>query len=227
MDSGIGGTWTLEKIKQLLPNENYIFFMDKFNAPYGNKTRRKLKQLAFHHIKKITSIFDVKLVVLACNTLSSVAYEFLKQKFVNLPIIKIEPYILPRNFENENTLILATKNTIKFNKNLNRYNSCSNIYLKGFGNLAKKIDNASGNYNQIQKYLTKQLAFYKRRNIKNVVLGCTHFNFIKQQIKTALGDDIKFFENSDVVAKNVKNVLSKLSLLQKTNKQGQTLFLYK
>lgn len=227
MDSGLGGTWTLGKIKKSLPNENYIFFMDKFNAPYGNKNVNKLKRLVYENIKKITTIFDVKLVVLACNTLSSVCYDFLKQNFISLPIVKIEPFFLPQRFENKSTLVIATKNTIKYCKSLKRYQNYSNIYLKGFGTLAKKIDMSNGNYQELQTYLAKKLNEFKNKNIQNVVLGCTHFNFIKTQIRNIFGSDICFFENSENVAIKVKRLLTKSNLLEQSKALGQTLFLYK
>ena len=53
IDSGIGGLWTLNKIREVLPNENYLFFMDKTNAPYGNKSEKKLKQISFDIISKM------------------------------------------------------------------------------------------------------------------------------------------------------------------------------
>lgn len=227
MDSGVGGVWTLNKIKALLPKENYIFFMDKFNAPYGNKSTKKLKKLAFSHISKLRKIFDIKLVVLACNTLSSVCYNFLKRKFLETPIIKIEPFFNPYVFQRKNTLVLATTNTIKHNKNLNIYKDYSNIFLKGFGNLAKKIDDANGNYDLLLPYLSKSLSPYKNKQIQNIVLGCTHFNFIKKQLTKIFGDDVCFFENSPFVANRVESVLLKHGIKAKKNKQPQTLFVYK
>lgn len=226
MDSGVGGIWTLNKIKEILPKENYIYFMDRLNAPYGNKSTVKLKKLAYKHIAKLRKIFDIKVVVLACNTLSSVCYNFLKQKFFDIPIIKIEPFFNPYEFQNKNTLVLATTNTIRHNKNLNIYKDYSNIFLKGYGSLAKKIDAANGDYDQLLLYLTRTLSQYKDKNIQNIVLGCTHFNYIKKQLTKIFGE-VDFFENSPVVANRVESVLLKLGKKNKKNKQPQVLFVYK
>ena len=154
IDSGIGGRWTLEKIKKILPNENYLFFMDKTHAPYGNKSKSQLLKIAEKNVTSLLKLYDIKLVVLACNTLSSVCYEHLKRTFVEIPFIKIEPYFEPEIFQNLPTLLLATKSTIKYNKRIKEYKKYANIYLKGFGNLAKKIDASNDNFQEIGDFLS-------------------------------------------------------------------------
>ena len=233
VDSGIGGLWTLQKIKDVLPNENYIYFMDKLHAPYGNKPVFRLKQIASKNIKKLLKKFNIKIVVLACNTLSSTCFEFLQKKFCNVKFIKIEPFFEPSVFEEKNTLILATKNTVRKNKNLKKYAGYKNIFLHGFGRLAKQIDDAKGQYDKLVLYLKKSLSIYKKQNIKNIVLGCTHFNYIKPQLALIFGK-VEFFENSENIAKNVKKMAKLLKNRQKTGnfskkkpKIQKTLVLYK
>ncbi len=232
MDSGIGGLWTLNKIKKILPNENYLYFMDTLHSPYGNKSIKKLKNIAYANIKKIIDFYNIKLIVLACNTLSSVCYEYLTQKF-KVPIIKIEPFFEPTEFQNNNTLVLATKSTIKHNQNLKKYFGYANIYLFGFGTLAKIIDNSKGDYKTLQNYLNKELSKFKDKNIKNIVLGCTHFNYIKHELQNIFGK-VEFFENSENIAKIVKKTLKNHKKLQnnskiisKKQKKGEFLLLQK
>lgn len=227
VDSGMGGQWTLKKIQSILPNENYVFLMDKTNAPYGNKSKKKLIEIADNNIKKLLRIFDIKLVVLACNTLSSTCYDYLQQKYFNLPFVKIEPYFEPSLFNNNPTLLLATKSTIKNNKKIGQYKNHQNIFFKGFGKLAKKIDECCGNYDLLQNYLYCKLKRYRKRNIKNVILGCTHYNFIKNQIASVFDNDIRFFENSDKVAKKVYNILKFSGKKNRSSKMGELLILQK
>ena len=227
LDSGNGGLYTLGKIKNLLPNENYLFFMDVLHSPYGNKSARELKRLANSIITRFLLLHKIKLVVLACNTLSCVAYDFLVQKFQNVPIIKIEPYLNAKKFLGKNTLVLDTKNTIRRNQNLKKYRNSKNVFLKAFGNLAKKIDQNINNLDSLQNLLNFALKKYKKHNIKNVVLGCTHFNLIKRQICKSLGGEVTFFENSNLVAKQVREALIKNNTLSKSKTPGTTLILKK
>ena len=226
IDSGNGGLWTLKKIKHLLPFENYLFFEDKINAPYGNKSKKQLKKIVLKNLKKLTKLYNIKLVVFACNTISSVCFDYIKQIFFDLPIIKIEPYISTKWFFGEQTLLLATKNTIKHNIKIRVYNSSKNVFVVGYKTLAKQIDCNINNLDNLLPYLNKTLKKYKHKKIKNIVLGCTHFNYIKPQLIKIFGN-VKFFENSNVVAKNVKNTLKNLNLNSNCKKNGDLLVISK
>lgn len=225
IDSGIGGLWTLKEIQKRLPYENYIYFMDAVNAPYGNKSVKKLKKIVMNIITKISSIYKIKAIVLACNTISSVCYDYIVSNF-SIPIFKIEPVYNPKLFNGQNTLLLATKNTIQKNKNLAIYENYPNIFLYGFKTIAKKIDEANGNYNILEPYLERKLRDFKNKNIKNIVLGCTHFNYIKTELKNIFGE-VKFFENSKNLAKNIKKSIKKAPKTQffAKNKQKKGKFL--
>ena len=227
VDSGIGGLWTLNEIKRIMPNENFIYFMDVLNAPYGNKSKKRLLKITETNFKKLFRIFEIKAVVLACNTLSSTCFEYLRQKYYNLPFIKIEPYFKPSIFKDNPTLLLATKSTLKNNKRILEYKRNENIYFKGFGNIAKKIDNCNGHYDLLGHYIYKKLKKFKKKNIKNVILGCTHFNYIKNQIAYTFDFDVEFFENSSVVANQLFNALKYSGRLCKSKKQGETILIKK
>ena len=226
IDSGMGGLWTLNKIKEVLPNESYIYFMDKVNSPYGNKPRKKLESIADEILAKITRVFNIKLVVLACNTLSSIVYDFLTKRYINLPIVKISPFVDAKVLGKNQTLVLATKNTININADLKRYQNKDNIHLFGFGTLAKKIDKNMQNLDVLLPFLSKKLKKFKNFGIKNILLGCTHFNYIVPQLQKIFGDDVCFFENSGQVAKSVFMELKAKNKLSK-QKGGETLVLFK
>ena len=227
MDSGSGGLWTLEKIREYVPNENYLFFMDKLHAPYGSKSEKKLFKLSKNNIEKIKKIFDIKMVVLACNTLSVTCFDKLQKHFFDTPFVKIEPDVNLSHFCDKPTLVLATKRTIKSSEKIGRIKKEKNIFVCGFKSLAKKIDNTNGKFNILQPYLNKKLAKYKSKGIKNVVLGCTHFNYIKPQINKSLGTKAKFFENSNSVAIRVKKLLFASGRQNRKKMQGQVLKIYK
>ena len=217
MDSGIGGSWTLRCLQRLMPSENFLFFMDKYNAPYGNKSFGELNKIAEENINKIREKYQIKMIVLACNTISCVCYENLQGQNCDVPIVKIQPQIDIKKFVGKPTLILATDNTAKYSKTVLEASKGSNVFVKSFGTLAKKIDENCDNFDAILPFLEQNLCKYKELNIQNIVLGCTHYNFIMPQLKKIFGD-VKFFENSAEVAKECKEILGKNNMLKNSGR---------
>ena len=207
-DSGIGGVTVLKEIIKILPNENYKYYSDSKNNPYGDKTDNEIIEIC----DKIVSNFieqKCKAIVIACNTASAKAAKSLREKYPEIPIIAIEPaYKMVHDFSYDQvTLVMATKGTIeseKFNLLYQKYNNNKTILLPCSG-LADIIE--EGNHEKIQKYLKQNLQEYTGK-VKNVVLGCTHYPLIKDDIKKILGN-VKFFDGAERVAKHLKEILEK------------------
>ncbi len=205
-DSGIGGVTVLKEILKELPYEKYIYYSDSKNIPYGDKTQEQIQNIC----SKIVQYFlqrNCKAIVIACNTASANAVEFLRKKYTKIPIIAIEPAykMVYDNSYNEETLIMATKGTIeseRFNLLLEKYNN-HKTYIKECVGLADKIE--EGNEKEIKKLLTEEIGEYKGK-VKNVVLGCTHYPLIQDKIEEIIGD-VKFFNGAKGVAVHLKEVL--------------------
>ena len=169
-DSGIGGVTVLKEIIKVLPNENYIYYSDTKNNPYGDKTNEEVINIC----DEITQYFiktNCKAIVIACNTASAKASMYLREKYKNIEFIAIEPaYKMVHDYAyNEPTLVMATKGTIeseKFNILYNKYNNHKTKLLSCVG-LADIIE--EGNEEKIKKYLKDHLSRF-RGKIKNVVL---------------------------------------------------------
>ena len=169
-DSGIGGVTVLKEIIKVLPNENYIYYSDTKNNPYGDKTNEEVIKIC----DEITKYFikrDCKVIVIACNTASAKASKYLREKYKDIKFIAIEPaYKMVHDYAyNEPTLVMATKGTIeseKFNILYNKYNNHKTKLLSCVG-LADIIE--EGNEEKIKKYLKDHLSRF-RGKIKNVVL---------------------------------------------------------
>lgn len=169
-DSGIGGVTVLKEILKLLPNENYIYYSDSKNNPYGDKTDKEILEIC-DNVTKYLIDRQCKIIVIACNTASVKAVEYLRKKYSKIDFIAIEPaYKMVYDYSyNEPTLILATKGTIeseKFNILYNKYDNKKTNILSCVG-LADIIE--EGNKEKIKKYLEELLCKYKG-SIKNVVL---------------------------------------------------------
>ena len=169
-DSGIGGVTVLKEILKIIPNENYIYYSDSKNNPYGDKTDEEILEICDDIVQKL---FDknCKVIVIACNTASAKAVAYLRGKYIGIPFIAIEPaYKMVYDYAYDKpTLIMATKGTIeseKFNMLYHKYDNKKTEILSCVG-LADIIE--EGNSEKIVEYLKRELSKYKGK-IENVVL---------------------------------------------------------
>ena len=220
-DSGIGGVTVLREIIKILPNENYIYYSDSKNNPYGDKTKQEI-------IKRCEEVFsyllekNCKAIVIACNTASAIAVNTLREKYKDIPIIAIEPaykMVYDYAYDGE-TLVMATKGTIeseRFNLLYNKYNNHKTKLIECVG-LADRIE--EGNEKKIKEYLEKNLKEYKGK-VENVVLGCTHYPLIQEEIGQVLGENVRFFNGANRLAVHLKEVLLEKDLISKSNEKGK------
>ena len=211
-DSGIGGVTVLKEIINILPNEKYIYYSDSKNNPYGDKSDQQIN-IFCENIVEFFITKKCKAIVIACNTASAKSVQYLREKYKNIPFVAIEPaYKMVYDYTyDEPTLVMATKGTIeseKFNLLYHKYDNHKTILLPCVG-LADIIE--ENNEEKIKIYLKEHLEIYKGK-VKNVVLGCTHYPLIKQEIKQVLGD-VQFFYFSPYLAKHLRELLKEKGLI--------------
>ena len=218
-DSGIGGITVLKEILKILPNENYIYYSDSRNNPYGDKSDRKINELC-ENIVKLFIKQKCKTIVIACNTASAKSAQYLRDRYQDIPFIAIEPaYKMVYDYAySEPTLVMATKGTIeseKFNLLYHTYDNHKTILLPCVG-LADIIE--EGNKDKIKAYLKEHLEPY-RGKIKNVVLGCTHYPLIQEEMQEVLGQ-VTFFNGAPYLAKHLQEILEGKDLANNMEKKG-------
>ena len=224
-DSGIGGVTVLREIIKLLPNEKYIYYSDSKNNPYGDKKKEEIRERC-EVIFRFLLERKCKAVVIACNTASAVAANYLREKYKDVPIIAIEPaykMVYDYSYDKE-TLVMATKGTIeseKFNLLYHKYDNHKTTLLECVG-LADVIE--EGNEDKIKNYLEENIGKYKGK-VENVVLGCTHYPLIQKEIGQVLGGNVRFFNGANRLAVHLKDVLEENYLLDKKIKQGKIEFI--
>lgn len=207
-DSGIGGITVLNEILKILSNYNYVYYSDSLNNPYGDKEQKELETITKDIVEKLINK-GCKIIVIACNTASAICKDYLRSIF-DIPIIAIEPAIKQvkdMNIEGS-ILVMATKGTIHSEKFLELYHKFQdkNMIIEAFPGLADLIE--QDKREKIKNYLHEHL---KYNNIKTVVLGCTHYPLIKNEIKEVLGD-VTFVDGSVGVAKRLKQVVQDIDL---------------
>ena len=203
-DSGIGGVTVFKKIIEKIPNGHFVYYSDSSNNPYGDKTKDELINIVDNIVNKLINL-EVKVIVIACNTASYVCKDYLRNKYKNIIFIAIEPaykMVYDYNFAGK-TLIMATKGTIENEKFLSLYHKYDNhntILLSCVG-LADLIEQGK----DVRNYLKK--LFSNIKDIKNVVLGCTHYPLIKEEIINILGN-VEFYDGSDGVSRELLKQLN-------------------
>ena len=220
-DSGIGGISILEKLKQLLPNENFIYLADNQNCPYGSKSKKEIISLSKKNCEKLIEL-NCKIIIIACNTSTTNSIKKLRE-IIAIPIIGIEPGLKPaiHYTKTKNIGILATEKTLGsklFFETLNQ-NRIDDIHIHeqiGY-ELVNLIEEDSHSKQNLQKILEKYLVPMINKNIDCLLLGCTHYNHIKDIIEEIIPVDIKIVDTIAPVNKRVLNILKSNNILNKSN----------
>lgn len=222
-DSGVGGLSVFIEIKKLLPYENGIFLADQAHVPYGGKTQKELNSLC-EKITKFLLKFDIKMLVVACNTASCYSVNFLRSKF-KIPIIGVVPAIKPalKLSKNGRLSVLSTPATAKSNylRQLIRTNAknerIQRLGCKGLEDSVEILDNQA-----INRLLDKYIQKVNDWNSDVVILGCTHYPFLKKDIKKRLKKDAKIIDSGKAIAKRIKSLLNENNSL--SSKKGKDLY---
>ncbi len=220
LDSGLGGLSILKKLIKVLPNENYLFYEDSINNPYGNKTDNEIFKIVSNIVDYLLNE-KCKIIVIACNTATTACINKLRNKYENTIFVGTVPAIkVSFDHDFKNTLLIATPYTIKSNSvhelidNFKKDNQ--NIYLESGCDLAHLIE--VNDEEKIDLLLNKLLIPYKNR-IDSIVLGCTHYPLIENKIKKIL-PNCNIIDGAIGVSNEVKHQLINHNLLNNSNKKG-------
>lgn len=211
-DSGIGGMTVLHQAMKLLPDEDYIFYADTAHVPYGEKTKEDVKKYVLEAADFLAAQ-NLKALVIACNTATSVAIEDLRQKF-SFPILGIEPAVKPAVQQSEKkrkkVLVMATRLTLKEVKfhqlveRIDKHDIVDGLALPGLVEFAEKFIFSE---EQVLPYLEEQLEPFDLKEYGTVVLGCTHFPFFKDSVRKLFPKETDIIDGGIGTARNLKRIL--------------------
>ena len=213
-DSGVGGISVLRELVALMPGEHFLYFGDSANAPYGEKTTEQVRQLTLHHASRLLSQ-PVKALVVACNTATSAAIDCLRRQYPDTIIVGIEPALKPavEQFPTGNIGIMATQVTLreeKLSHQLEQFPQARVTRIKAIG-LVEAIE--LGDSEKVNALLTQILAPYVGK-LDALVLGCTHYPFVKEAISRILGEKTKLFDGGAGTARQTRRCLMDAGLLR-------------
>ncbi|MCQ2406484.1 MAG: glutamate racemase [Oscillospiraceae bacterium] len=227
-DSGMGGVSVLKELRKLLPNENFIFFGDSKNAPYGTKTKSQVLALCREHLNNFLRE-GCKALVIACNTATSAAVWELREDFPDFPIVGIEPAVKPAALSGEHPriLVMATPMTIreeKLRRLIEEYEDRAEIISLPCPGLMEFAERGELHGKDLNNYLCKLLSPYRDKILDGIVLGCTHYPFLKDEIAAALPYPVTFFDGAEGTARELRRRLEELSLSAPKEKKGTITF---
>ena len=227
LDSGIGGLCVLKAIKRLLPFESFIYFADSANCPYGSKTAEEVLSLSQ---KIIEFLFDhnCKLIVVACNTITAVAVDFFRNKY-DVPFIGMEPAVKPASLQTKTGKIgvLATENTFNgklFKNTFEQYAKGVDIIIQpGYG-LVELVEHGQINSKKSGELLKGYLVPMLEKGVDTLVLGCTHYPFLKDMIASITQNKMNIIDPADAVAAQTERILLKFDLNSDKGQKAESRF---
>ena len=212
-DSGVGGVSVLHEAVRLMPGEHFLFYGDNKNAPYGPRPLEEIRALSAAGIGTLLER-DVKAVVIACNTATSAYAEIIRAQRPELIIVGMEPALKPAHFARHggHVIVLATDATLrleKFERLMALYGS-DVIPVVGEG-LVELVEGGKAGTAEAQERLRALLSPYMDRQIDAIVLGCTHFPFLRAPIQK-LFPSAKLFDGLEGTAQRLKSLLDERNL---------------
>ena len=225
LDSGVGGLSVMKEAIKIMPNENYIYFGDSKNAPYGVKSTKEIRDLTFKAVEFLISK-GIKGLVVACNTATSAAVRELRTVYPDMPLVGIEPAIKPavELGRDGKILIMATPMTIKqdkFKLLLDKYKDKAEIVPIPCAGLMEFIESGVLDGIELEYYLKEKLSDYSSENVSSVVLGCTHYPFVKDSISKILGKNVEVIDGGEGTAREIKRRLAEKNLLNTNTTKGK------
>lgn len=219
-DSGIGGLTVAHAIKKQLPYESITYFGDTQHLPYGEKSAELIskfsKKIVYFLIKK-----KCKAIVIACNSASSVAFNVVKEIAQDIPVFNvIDPVIneILKNVNNRQIGVIGTKATIRskiYEKKIKAISNNMKLHSLETPLLAPMIEEGFVNEKISHAVITNYLKNKKLKNIDSLILACTHYPLIYDEINSYYNKNIQIIDSAKIVAKNIAENLKNMNLLTK------------
>ncbi|MBP1754787.1 MAG: murI [Firmicutes bacterium] len=216
-DSGIGGLTVLHQALITLPKEDYIYYADTDNVPYGIKTREEIIGYVDRAVDFLVGK-GVKAIVIACNTATSTAADYVRSKYT-LPILGMEPAVKPAvaKSHGKRVMVIATPVTVREEKLRALIEQVDDEHLVDLVALPGLVSFAEAGIfegNEIEQYLRHELSDYHLANYSALILGCTHFNYFKDSYCKVFPKGISFIDGSVGTVNYLKRILTERNLLE-------------
>lgn len=214
-DSGVGGVTVANAIRSELPLCNIIYVADSAHLPYGDKSLVEIKEYS----EGITSFLidqGCKIIVIACNTASAAALKYLRERFPHIRFIGMEPAVKPAAEQTKSGVVGVIATTATFQGELfasvvERFASGVEVIRQPCPGLVQQIEAGQQNAPKTEDMLRQWVTPMKEKGIDALVLGCTHYPFVKPVLEKILGPDVRIIDPAPAIARQVSRVVQEIN----------------
>ena len=215
-DSGVGGISVLRELVARMPEEQYLYFGDSANAPYGNRTTEQVRELTLQAAAKLYAR-GIKCLVVACNTATAAAITQLREIYTDIVVIGIEPALkmATDRFPNGHVGVMATQVTLREEKLdllVERFPDAVVERIPAPG-LVELVEQGKVDHPETEALLREILAPYMGQ-LDAIVLGCTHYPFVRDTVKKILGPQVKVLDGGEGTARQTRKCLAERDWLR-------------
>ena len=228
-DSGLGGISVLRALRATLPGEDYLYFGDSGHAPYGDKPLQEVQALSRKAVELLLSR-GAKAIVIACNTATSAAATLLRERYPTVPIIGTEPALKPavERHPGGHILVMATEMTIheeKFHHLQEQFETKARVDSIPCPGLMEFVERGIFQGKEVEDYLRAHLSPHLHPSVDAVVLGCTHYPFLRGAIRQVVGEKPEILDGAAGIARQTRRRLLEQALANPREAGGQVTFL--
>jgi glutamate racemase len=215
-DSGVGGLSVAREIRRLLPAEELIYFADSAYCPYGGRPLAEILDRSLAVTRVLVSR-GAKAIVVACNSASGAALDELRAH-VDLPIVGMEPALKPAALQSRNRRVglMATAATLqaeRFDRLMESYARDVTVVTQACPGLVELVESGANRTDEVRSTLEDVLEPLRAADVDTVVLGCTHYPFLRSAIAEVLGPSVVLIDSGAAVARQTERVLREHDLL--------------
>lgn len=224
-DSGVGGLTVVKELVKELPNEDIIYFGDTARVPYGTKSASTVKKFSIENTLFLLK-FNVKLIIIACNTSSAVGLGLL-QKFFSIPIIGV---IKPgakaavRSTRNGRIGVIGTNATISsgaYEKEIKHLNDNIKVFGQSCPLFVPLVEEGWVKDEIAKNVASKYISPLKKKKVDTLILGCTHYPLLKSVIQDVMGKSVKLVDSAEETAKEAEDLLEECGLKTDSKRKGK------
>ena len=212
-DSGMGGLTVWREVRRMLPDESLVFLGDGKNCPYGSRPGEEIRELADAAVARLVAAEGCKLVVVACNTATAAAIDFLRAKYAPLPLVGMEPAVKPACLATRSGVVgvLATERSLDgelFRRTAARYGDGIEVVTAPGRGFVELVESNREHTPEAEACVREAVAGMLERGADQIVLGCTHYPFLLPVLQRVVaGRGVTIVDPSPAVARRTAQLL--------------------
>ena len=229
IDSGVGGLTVVKEMLRYLPNESITYLGDTARCPYGPRSKEQVIQFTWQIVDQLEKM-NIKMLVIACNTITAVALEGLQKrcKFPVIGVINAGAQAAVKATKSHDIAVIATQGTVKsgaYENALYSLYSSSNVTSLACPRLVPLVESGEYQGEFAKSLVAETLAPLKNEKFDTMILGCTHYPIIQSLIEEVVGDQVHVVSSAEETAKHVKEILQFQHIARTDKKSPEYLFI--